>query len=232
MNKYILIILLVLLTSANIFAQKNFLLKGASKNFDVKITVEKCEDDICEGKATVYLLKKKQSAAFQTIQLPNIYLELGGDQKPTANLIELYGENNSGVIFDDFNFDGAEDLALRNGNDGSYGGPSYDVLLFNKATGKFIKNNALTALGSENLGLFEIDKKQKTIETFNKSGCCWHQTTRYRFVNNRLQKIYVFTEDAAGADGKKVYLITEKLINGRWRKTTKTALIKDYYKDQ
>src|SRR5690348_14562732 len=111
-------------------AQQIFLLKDASKNFDVKIKIAKCEGDICEGKATVEISGKgKTSVPKQTIALSNLYLELGGDRKPTANLIELYGMNNSGIVFEDFNFDGKEDLALRNGNDGSYGGPSYDIFL-------------------------------------------------------------------------------------------------------
>ena len=232
MNKHFFLIFLILLAAANVFAQKTFLLKDASKNFDVKISVAKCEDDICEGKGTIYLMKKGQTAAFQTIAMPNIYLELGANKKPTANLVEIYGENNSGVIFDDYNFDGAEDLAIRNGNNGGYGGPSYDVLLLTKGTGKFVKNAALTKLASENLGMFEVDKKAKTIETFTKDGCCWHQTTRYKIVNNRPVKTYVFTEDAMSGDGTKVILTTETLIGGKWKKTTKTALTKDYYKEQ
>ncbi|HQU83129.1 MAG TPA: hypothetical protein PKY59_08400 [Pyrinomonadaceae bacterium] len=222
----------ILLFSVNsLFAQSNFLLKKASKNFDVKIKVEKCEDETCEGKATVSISKKNETKAFQTIQMPNIFLELGTDQKPTANLIELYGENNSGVVFDDFNFDGAEDLALRNGNDGAYGGPSYDILLYSKMAHKFIKSNDLTMLASENLGLFEVNNKTKTLETFNKSGCCWHQTVRYQIVNNRPKKVYVFTEDASSGDGEKVILTTETLVKGRWKKTTKRVSAKTYYKD-
>ena len=231
MLKFFLTITLLLFGAVNLYASETFLLKNASKDFDVKIRIAKCADDICEGKAAVYLLKKNQTQVFQTIQMPEMYLELGGDKKPTANLIELYGENNSGVVFDDFNFDGREDLALRNGNNGGYGGPSYDVLLFSKATGQFAKNAALTSLASENLGLFSVDKKSRTIETFTKSGCCWHQTTRYHIVNNRPLKIYVYTEDAARGDDK-VRLTTETLVKGRWKKSTKTALTKDYYKEQ
>lgn len=231
MNKYFLLIAVLIFGATNLFAQKTFLLKDASKNFDVKITVAACEEDICEGKGTVYLMKKNQTRAFQTIQMPNIFLELGDDQRPTANLIELYGMNNSGVIFDDFNFDGAEDLSLRNGNEGGYGGPSYDVLLFSKTTGKFTKNNALTKLASENLGMFEVNKKTKTLETFTKGGCCWHQTARYKFIKSRLVKVYVFTEDAMG-DGVKMKLITERLVGGKWKKTVKTVLIDEYYKEQ
>lgn len=230
MKKYCIFFFVLFSSAAACFGQHNFLLKNASKKFDVKIRIAKCEDNICEGKSAVSLIKKGQNAAFQTFQLPNLFLELGENQKPTANLIELYGENNSGIVFDDFNFDGAEDLALRNGNEGAYGGPSYDIYLSSKTNGKFIKNSPLSKLANENLGLFTVNKKEKTLETFNKSGCCFHETTRYKIVNNRPVKVYVLTEDAM--NGEKVTITTKRLIGGKWKISTKTALAKDYYKEQ
>ena len=140
--------------------------------------------------------------------------------------------NNSGIIFEDFNFDGIEDIAIRNGNDGAYNGPSYDVFLFSKLKNRFVENAALTELASNNLGMFKVNKKTKTIETFTKSGCCWHQTTRYKVVNNHPKKVYVFTEDAAGGS-ENMELITETLLpNGKWKKRTKKVKINDYYKEQ
>lgn len=230
MKKYLALLSFVFAAFANAGAQETFLLKDASKIYDVKIRIEKCAGDICEGKGAVYLLKKNQKAAMQTIRMPNIYLELGADRRPTANLVELYGMNNSGVIFDDFNFDGAPDLALRNGNDGAYGGPSYDVLLFAKSAGKFVKNAALTKMASENLGMFDVDRRTKTIETFTKSGCCWHKTTRYKMIGSRPVKIYVLTEDSTLGDGN-VRLTTEKPVNGKWRSLTRTVPVKDYYRE-
>ncbi len=232
MRKIILLTAFFLYASTTLFAQKIFLVKNASKTFDVKIEIAGCEDDICEGASVYYLLKKNKTKPFQTIKMANSYLELGENQKPTANLIELYGMNNSGIIFDDFNFDGIEDLAIRNGNDGAYNGPSYDVFLFSKTKNRFVENAALTELASNNLGMFTVDNKNKTIETFTKSGCCWHQTTRYKVVNNRPKKVYVYTEDAIG-DGENMKLITETLLpSGKWKKRTKSVKINDYYKDQ
>lgn len=228
-NFLLIVIILTLATMAS--AQKVFLMKDASKNFDVKVTVSSCEDDTCEGAGSVELFTK-DGKSFQKLTMANIFLELGPDQRPTANLIELYGENNSGIVFDDYNFDGREDLAVRNGNEGGYGGPSYDVFLSSKRTGKFVRHQALTRLASENLGLFTVDKKAKQLETFTKSGCCWHETTRYKFTGEKLVKVYIFTEDAAGGDGKYVYLTTKRLVGNRWTTTTKKALIKDYYKEQ
>lgn len=229
MKRTISFTLFLFLFSIPAFAQKTFLLKKASKNFDVKIKIASCEEETCEGEAVFYLFRKNQKKTFQTIEMANSYLELGENQKPTANLIELYGMNNSGIIFDDYNFDGFEDIAIRNGNDGAYNGPSYDVFLFSRAKNKFVENAALTELASNNLGMFSVNKKTRTIETFTKSGCCWHQTTRYKVVNNRLKKVYVFTEDAMGG-GEDMQLITETLLpSGKWKKTTKTVKIDEYY---
>lgn len=229
MKKIILFTTVFLFASTATFGQKTFLLKNASKNFDVKISIASCEEEVCEGEAVFYLFKKNQQKPFQTIKMANSYLELDENQKPTANLIELYGMNNSGIIFDDYNFDGFEDIAVRNGNDGAYNGPSYDVFLFSKARNKFVENAALTELASNNLAMFTVNKKTKTIETFTKSGCCWHQTTRYKFINNRPKKVYVFTEDAMGG-GENMQLVTETpLPNGKWKKTVKTVKTDEYY---
>ena len=230
MNKYFLLLAVLIFSASNLCAQKTFSLKNASKNFDVKIEVEKCENGFCEGKAAFSLFKKDAKSPFQIIRLENTNIWLDENGQAQANVTLLYDEQ-SAVNFSDFNFDGLEDIAVCDGTNGSYGMPSYQVYLYSKQTGKFVKNNALTKLASENLGMFEIDKKKRTIETFDKSGCCWHETTRYKFVNNRFVKIYVFTEDASRGDDK-VRLITETLVGKKWKKTTKVMRIKDYYEDE
>ena len=156
------------------------------------------------------------------------YLQIEGRQKRNGDLTELYGDRNSGVYFTDYNFDGIEDLVLSNGNYLPYGGISNDVFLFSKAKGKFVRNDDLSALESDNM-FVDVDEKLKIIETQTKDGCCWHEKARYRFVKNRLQKFYVFTEDAQG-DAKWMRLITEIRVKGKWRKTTKRVLIEKYYK--
>ena len=217
--------IVLLFASTALFAQKTFLVKNASKTFDVKIKISACDDDICEGEAVFYLSKKNQKRTFQTIEMPNSYFNLGEEQKPTANLIELYGMNNSGITFADYNFDNIEDIAIRNGNGGVYGSPSYDVFLFSKLENQFVRNADLTALASDNLGMFEINKKTKTLETNSKSGCCSHQMARYKFVRNRVKKIYFVTGDALG-DGENMKIVIETLLpNGKWKKTMKTAKV-------
>ncbi len=227
MNKYFLIILLLLLGTAGVFAQETYIFKDRSKLYDVKVSFEKCEKEVCNEKATFYLLKKNQSRPIQTFEMGETYLRLAGKKIEKNGFTELYGRDNIGVFFADYNFDGIADLGISNGNYAPYGGISSDVFLFSKATGKFVKNEELTALESENMTV-DINKKLKYIETFTKSGCCWHEKARYRYVKNRLQKFYVFTEDATGG-GKFVELTTEKLVGGKWRRTIKRVSIKKYF---
>ncbi|WDF48483.1 hypothetical protein PQ459_08390 [Chryseobacterium sp. KACC 21268] len=212
------------------FAQANYVIKGGSKRFDAHITVQTCDDESCNGKGIVKLIDKKTNQLFQTFESDDLSLFLDKDQKPTVNVIQLYNEQ-SPLIFDDFNFDGSEDLAIRNGNQSGYGGPSYDVYVYHATKKQFVPSDELTSLAYENLGMFQTDHDRKRLITFAKSGCCWHITTEYAVIPKKgLQKVYEFEEDATGG-GEFVKVITRNLINNKWVSKTKKYKISEYYKD-
>jgi hypothetical protein len=233
MNKYIFIISLLIISAGDVCAAETFVFKNESKIYDVRVSVENCdvedEKTICNSKATFSLLKKNQTRVLQTIEMPETYLSISANKQRKGDLTELYGDRHDGVYFTDYNFDGFEDLGISNGNYLPYGGISNDVFLYSKASGKFVRHAELSRLETEIMSL-EVNKKLKILETQTKSGCCWHEEAKYRFVNNRLQKFYVFTEDAVG-DGKWMTVTTERRVNGNWRKTSKRVLIKKYYPD-
>ena len=56
MNKLTFLLIFLFTTSA--FAQQTFDLKDASKYFDIKVNVAKCDDSYCSGKATFSFYKK------------------------------------------------------------------------------------------------------------------------------------------------------------------------------
>lgn len=234
MKKYLFIIPLLIFGSVCISAQKTFIFKGDSKLYDVKARVESCEEEegeqtTCNSKGVFYLMKKNQAQPLQTFEMEETYLSVYGKRVKKGDVTEIFNKEHTGVYFLDYNFDGFEDLAVSNGYNLPYGGVSYDVFLYSKRTGKFIKNKILSELETENM-IVDVKKKERIIETYNKSGCCWHEKARYRFVNNRLQKFYVFTEDALGG-GKYVELTTGRLVKGKWRTTTRRVLLEKYYKD-
>ncbi|HYJ90498.1 MAG TPA: hypothetical protein VEV84_04255 [Pyrinomonadaceae bacterium] len=208
-------IFLLLVLASSVFAQKTFDLKNASKYFDVKVRVAKCDDEFCSGKATFSFYKKGALTAYQVINLPDTLIQLDGS-KPLVNDTLLYDEQ-SVIDVGDYNFDGMEDVAICKGANGSYGMPAYNIYLSSRAAGKFVYSAAFSKLGSH-LGMFTVDRKEKTLETFDKSGCCWHITERYKVVNDRPVKVFEEVEDAtADPNGKRVKVTTKKLLAGKWK---------------
>lgn len=205
-----------------------FEIKEGSKLYDAKVDVL-CEKDKCDGKAKIRLYQKATKQFVQTFDSDELTMYLDEKFKPSVNVVQLYGEQ-SPLIFDDFNFDGTEDLAIRNGNDGSYGGPVYDVYVFNKSRHKFVLSEELSTLTQENLGMFEVDSKQKRLITFNKSGCCYHITSEYKVVPQKgLLLIREFIEDAQG--GEQVKVTDRNFIRGKWVEKIKRYPIDQYYKN-
>lgn len=222
-------LLLFLFPFISIPAQHQFQISDGSANYNVKINVETCSKEECEGKATIDLYNKKTSKLFQTLKSDDLNFYLNENQKPTANIIQLYNEQ-SPLIFDDFNFDGTEDLAIRNGNESGYGGPSYDVYVFNITKKQFVLSEELTGLAHDNLGMFNTDSERKRLITYSKSGCCWHLTTEYSVLPQRgLFKVYELEEDATG--GEKVKVTKREFIDDKWITNVKTYPINEYYKE-
>lgn len=219
----------VFMLSQNTIAQI-FEIKKASKLYDVAIDVP-CDQNKCGGKAKIDLFQKGKTKKFQSFSSLDLTTYLDKNSKPSINVVQLYGEQ-SPLIFNDFNFDGQEDIAIRNGNAGAYGGPSYDIYVFNRTRNKFVLSDELSKLTHESLGMFKVDADQKRILTFNKSGCCYHIRSEYVVVPKKgLRLVKEFIEDATVAAGDKVKVTERTLNNGHWVESTKYYPIKQYYKD-
>ncbi|WP_281634572.1 XAC2610-related protein [Flavobacterium luteolum] len=220
---------LLILISGICAAQNKFEVMNGSKRYSAEISVDNCNAENCEGKAVIKLVDKKSNRFFQTLTSDDLYFFLDEKQKPTVNVIQLYGEQ-SPLIFDDFNFDGTEDLAVRNGNNSGYGGPSYDIYVYNSTKRQFVLSSQLTNLVVENLGMFVTDHKRKRLITYSKSGCCWHMTTEYEVVPNKgLHKVHELEEDAMNSEF--VTVTIRNFINNKWQTKTKNYKISEYYKE-
>jgi len=212
------------------FGQNNFTINDGSEVYYAIISVDSCTQNNCEGKGTIKLFDKKTDKLFQTFVSDDLYFFFDNSGNPTVNIIQLYNEQ-SPLIFEDFNFDGSEDLAIRNGNNSGYGGPSYDVYVYHRNKKKFVVSEELTQLAYENLGMFQTDHERKRIITFQKSGCCWHITTEYSVVPKKgLVKVFELEEDAQG--GEFVIVTTRELINDKWISKEEIFKLDDYYKQE
>ena len=174
------------------------------------------EDTTCEGPAQLLIHDKGQRAVRQVINLPKVFVTLPkGSKGPLVNSAHLY--DYQGVInVGDFNFDGQEDFGIQTGNEGSYGGPSYDIYLFNAQAQRFVPNSEMTGLIQETLGFFEVDAKNKRLRTWAKSGCCYHERTVYAVEHDVPVAVERRIDDAQGP-GDKMKVTVETLVNGKWR---------------
>lgn len=212
------------------FGQYRFEVKNASKSYDAVLQIENCYDDRCGGKGTVELFDHKNSKV-QTFVSDDLVLYAGQGQKLLqGKLIPLSGDQRA-VIIDDFNFDGTEDIAIRNGNMGNYSGASYDVYVFNKTRMGFVKSEELTELGSNGLDIFDVDAKRKRLISYGKSGCCDIFTTEYTVIPNKgLDKVFEKEEDMTNEDQVKV--ITKEKINNKWITKTKVYPADQYNRNK
>ena len=221
-------------TDSSVTAAREFTINDGSARYSAKLYVSHCDTEHCDGEGRVQLFDKANQRFVQAFRSDNLNFFLTAEQKPTVNVIQLYNEQ-SPLIFEDFNFDGSEDLAIRNGNHSGYGGPSYDVYVFNQSRGQFVPSKELTTLAYENLGMFQTDSVRKRLTTFTKSGCCWHKTTEYAVVPKRgLVVTKILTEDAISGDGRYVYVTTETRrngVNGKMVRKTQKFKIADYYSE-
>jgi hypothetical protein len=218
-------------------AAETLKVQNVSTKYDLEVSMERCggaedgDEKRCSGPASVRVFRKGSKSPFQTLRLPNVELykeSAAFSPETSAKPRGLYAEEYS-FVFDDFDFDGSEDLAVCNGREGGYGGPSYTVFLFDKRALKFVRSRALSRLTEGvYLGLFFPDAKRRTLTAYSKSGCCYHETEVYRVTGGRPVLVEKVIEDATPSGGAPegfVLVTTMKRVGeGRWVVTKKQKL--------
>lgn len=222
--RFLILILITFLAGQNLLAQETLFIQNASRKYNLSVhVVEKNDrekiDSYVKGSARISFHSKDNKRPFQVLRLPNIIISkrnIAFNPKINDKPRSLYAETYS-FVFEDFNFDGYEDLAIWNGTNGGYGGPSYNIYLYK--SGRFYLNKKLSKLTEGvYLGLFFTQFKKKRLITFSKSGCCYHETEIYTLVQNN--PLLVEKEIEYFIEGNK-FQETRKLVKGRWIKRTK-----------
>lgn len=212
------------------FGQYQFEVKDASKNYTAVIHIDHCFDNQCMDKGTVELFDNKNSKV-QTFTSDNLVLHLGTGQRLERGKVLSLAKEQSPLIFGDFNFDGTEDLAIRNGNMGNYSSASYDVCVFNSTRMAFVKSKELTDLGSGYFDFFETDPVRKRIITFGKDGCCRLFTTEFEVIPNKGLDRVLEKEEDSSEDGYVKVIIKEKK-NNKWTTRTKVYPSDQYNREK
>jgi len=194
--------------------------RTASQTWDFHVeTARPCRSsDVADCGAATLAIRDKHGSEVQTLSLESLCLVESAPGALLANSAALYDSQGT-ILVGDFDFDGREDFAVQVGEDGPYGGPTFDVYL--GGSGGFALSPKLSALTRETLGFFEVDAKNRHLVTRSKSGCCWHQTEVLEVHGGVPTPVERYTEDATDPNGAVVVDTEEKLVRGKWVRTVK-----------
>ena len=217
------LILFFLFISTFSYAQIRVEVKDFSEDYYAVITIADTNNIDKPWKITIY--DKKSNAELIGVTFSGRILE-SHYGNILDNITELLYEEQSLIIYKDFNFDGVNDFAVLYGFESGYSTGSYKVYL--AEDGKFVLNEEFTKLASENLGMFQVDKEKKIIRTEIKDGCCWREYSEYTVENNLPKLVTVITEDET-KESDYIYITEKRLVDGKWITKERKELIKDYY---
>lgn len=213
----VLLLVALLVAHESAEAQRSFEIADAPGGFRIAVTVAGCERDTCSGAAEFSLFKRGIGKPLQVIRIPETEFELPYGSPADSRVLAYSGQYIVG--FQDVNFDGAKDLSITNGRNGSYGSRSFNIYLANPAQNKFVYDKRFSEL-TEHMGMFTVNSRSRTIEVSDKSGCCFHRNMRYDVVNRRPRMIYERVEDAFN-DPERVKTTTRRLVRGKWKTSVK-----------
>ncbi|REC71955.1 hypothetical protein DRF60_20415 [Chryseobacterium elymi] len=198
------------------FGQYRFAIEDASRKYNAEITVEECQIDACRNKAAIVLFSKSGDK-LQTLTSGDFIMYFKEGIKPSNTGVATLTRgmvHDDPLVFGDFNFDGTEDVAIRNGSGGNYGSASFDVYVFNSTKKQFVLSKELTEIASSYQGMFDVDARRKRLTTYARSGASLHYTYEYQVIPHKgLDLVYEKIGDLSEEPPK--VTIREK-INNKW----------------
>lgn len=162
--------------------------------YEVHLIVQKGYENEVFKKGSISIIDIRTGQKAISIESEELTFDLNDEGKVETNVVELPYGKQSLIIYQDFNFDGMEDLAIMDGQYSCYHGPSYQIYL--EKDGQLQHSPEFTRLAQQYCGMFQVDREKGCIYTYGKSGCCWHETSTFKVKNGVPEPILVVEEDA------------------------------------
>lgn len=180
MNKYL--TLLILLSSASVFGQTSYEIKGFSEKYIGILTIEKGYEDALFNKGEISIFNTERNENVIQVFSDEFIFEKDNVLDVGNETLQLpYGSQNI-ILYQDFNFDGIKDIAVTDGQNNCDQASSFQVYLADD--NGFIHSPEFTKLTQDYCGLFEVDDGKETIKTMISKGCCWHEYSEFKVLEN------------------------------------------------
>lgn len=184
---------------------------------DVGIETEPCV--LSEVSPTVSQCTKETHVHFtyRGTKHPLLFTSLFLDSAATlyrGPLDNAYKRNGHSFIVTDVDGDGHEDLIVWTGKEGAYGGPSYDVLLFDPSDRQFYGAPAFSELTMGANGLFSVEAGR--LKLSSTEGCCTRIYDTYAIEQREPVLVERVTEERNEATAT-INTRTERLVDGKMR---------------
>lgn len=151
-----------------------------SERYKATVTVDDSDEVFRPGRVSVF--ERSSGRRILKVEADELTVDAKGGVVG-ANVKQLpYGEQ-SVLIHEDFNFDGRKDLAIMDGQNSCYHGPSFQIFLATDSG--FKASPEFTQLAQEYCGMFQVDASKRRLSTMTKDGCCWHQFNTYDVLANK-----------------------------------------------
>lgn len=114
------------------------------------------------------------------------------------------------ALLSDVDGDGHDDLVLRTGKEGNYGGASYSVYLYDATSKRYAISQEFSDLTVLANGLFTV--KDGSLTASSTDGCCLHVFDKYEIRDRNPVLVERVTEDST--DPANPTTSTQRLVNG------------------
>ncbi|WP_282117347.1 XAC2610-related protein [Cellulophaga baltica] len=202
-------------------AQRTYTISDFSSTYNATIAIEQGFENDTFKKGSFSIVNTSTDKQVLFIESDELIIETDNNTEEKINTISLPYDRQNFLIFQDFNFDGLEDVAFMDGHNSCYGGPSYQIYLQEHQT--FVHSPEFTRLSYEYCGMFQIAEKTKTIHTMTKSGCCWHQFSEFKVQDNKPIAIKI-SEESMNPNGMLIDYVEKERVNNQMVETKYSVL--------
>ncbi|MCR1026849.1 hypothetical protein NQT66_18665 [Cellulophaga baltica] len=202
-------------------AQRTYTISDFSTTYKATIEIEHGFENKDFKKGSFSIVNNTTNKQVLFIESDELIIETEDNTEDNTNAVLLPYDRQNFLIFQDFNFDGLEDVAFMDGRNSCYGGPSYQIYLQEHQT--FVHSPEFTRLSYEYCGMFQIAEKTKTIHTMTKSGCCWHQFSEFKVQDNKPIAVKI-SEESMNPNGMLIDYVEKVRVNNQMVETKYSTL--------